>query len=89
MLKSILAGAGLAMAASAAAAPDHLDGDKMICKPVNGLRSRIATEQVCRTRAEWAAIAKDTQRRHDNYGRTGSQGTIGPPRPVVPIGTRF
>ena len=89
MLKSILVGAGLAVGPSAAAAPDHLDGDKMICKPVKELRSRIAAQQVCRTRAEWSALAKDTQQRHDKYGRTGSQGNIGPQHPGFERGTRF
>lgn len=66
-----------ALAAPAAAQQAAPEKEKKVCKSVREIGSRIASERVCRTRAEWDQIARETRKELQDYGRTASQGSQG------------
>jgi hypothetical protein len=82
MLRILLSSACLALlAAPAAAMADNVEtpskADKLVCKRTQGTGWRLSNgSQVCKTRAEWAAIGDETRKEYRDYGRTGSQGCI-------------
>lgn len=54
------------------------DKDKMVCKRVAGTGWRLSSSKVCKTKAEWTAITRETRKEYRDYGRTGSQGDLNP-----------
>jgi hypothetical protein len=81
MLKIVISSAFLFFAAQAAALPEPATAptkkDKLVCKRTEGTGWRLGnSSQICKSRAEWAAISEETRKEYRDYGRTGSQGCI-------------
>jgi hypothetical protein len=52
--------------------------NKVICKSSGTTGTRLRRPSVCRTRAEWDAIAEDTRKRMDEYrGNPRASGSSG------------
>ncbi len=79
MMKSLvlLTGALLASTAAAAQAPSgtqsesaDADDNRVICRNVADLGTRLARSRVCRTRAEWEALRRDSRNQIDRAQTT-------------------
>lgn len=61
-----------------AAVVEERPAEKRICKTEVRIGSRIKTRTICGTAAEWYRVSEEIQQGVDDYGRTGSYGTIQP-----------
>jgi hypothetical protein len=55
---------------------DQPKPEKMVCKMVGDTQWRTSRSRVCKTKAQWEAITRETQKEYRDYGRTGSQGDL-------------
>jgi len=59
--------------------PETADGEKVVCRLIQEVHSRIPS-RICRTEAEWARIAEETQRdlaNSRNSRTAGCRGMLG------------
>ncbi len=75
----IVIAAVAALAAAPSAAKEQADlpkPEKLICKMVGDTQWRTSRSRVCKSKAQWDAITRETQKEFRDYGRTGSQGDL-------------
>ena len=85
MFKLLITFGALALLAAPAAAEEAkqasqvkvAEKDPVVCKRIQDIQWRTASYKICFTRSKWRQIARDLQHEIDDYGRSGSFGSIG------------